>query len=288
MFFFNPFNSQKAYKHLLRSTVAIAYLEKIPQPNNQLTINWNALGTGFFITPKHILTAGHLFKDVKTIDCTKYGLLRRDISRGGGHSLKEAQLIHIAAKKIIIKREFDAAILEFDPSKNEQHLKNAGLWPIQPLAIDLKSERKIGDTVYWLGMAVNDATATPRFFTGQITALYINDSNYNVAADGNNFTRFTAKNTEILEINNFFLPGCSGSPVLSHSTKSVVGFVHGYGSWPIGLTPGGEIEIPNVQIERQNQKEMVKLKMRPPVVATLSRAFDIKTMAVFLKEESII
>lgn len=282
------FNSQKAYRHLIRSVVAIVYVEKIAQPNNQVRINWNALGTGFFITPNHILTAGHLFKDAMTIDPVKFGILRRNISSGKSNSLKEAQLIHVAAKRIVIKRELDVAILEFDNSKNEQLFKDAGMWPIKPLALDFQSERNIGETVYWLGMAVNDATATPRFFTGQITSAYINDSNYNVAKEGGGETRFSAKDKEILEINNFFLPGCSGSPVLSHNKKSVIGFVHGYGAWPIGLTPGGEIEVPNVEMEKSGNKEKIKLKMRPPVVGALSRAFDIRTVEKFLKEESIL
>ncbi len=280
------FNANKAYKILNRSTVAIVILEKTPQADGKFSVKWIPRGTGFFVSERHVLTAGHLFTDSATDNPDKYCLLRRKAENEKNYNLKSANLNFINAKKIIIKRDFDVALLEFDFSSTKKIMEEIGLWPVKPLKLDFCEKRQIGDEVYWMGMAtIGDVTAIPRFFSGQIVVHYINDSNYQFPKDDGTQENFNARSLKMIEVNNLFLPGCSGSPVFSRKNKAVIGFVHGYGAWPIGLTPGGEIDIPKAKIKIDNQEKEVDLHLKPPVFGAISRVIDVSLIKEFLTEQ---
>lgn len=273
---------REAYNLLETSTVAIAKIDKTQLPGDKTKIDYRTLGTGFIISPKHLLTAGHLFDDSLKNNPAKIGIIKRTIS--GGRSLKNTEIRFICATGIVIDRELDVALLEFDFEK-ENDKDKINLYPIKPLPLNFDKDRSIGDSVYWLGMAINDATAMPRFFMGGIVSHYINDSKYKLTQSDGSVTEYTAPDLNIIEINHQFLPGCSGSPILSTDKNAVIGFVHGYSAWPLGVT-NDKLTLAEVVAKQGQNKEIFDLEVNAPVVGSLSRGIDLINIQDFLNKNN--
>ena len=270
-----------AFSLLSKSTVAIL----------RLTGNQGRLvGTGFVVsgTP-HVLTCSHVVQPYDANDVTvRYGVLKRRLAPGEVLDLRQAQISWIIASHVNVHPELDLAVLTLDTASaaNRPVASQIGLFPAQPVSLSF-APRRIGERVAWLGLAVlGDLIATPRFFEGVIVSSYVNDSNYTYPGPGGLLQSYHAQGLELLEVNQMFIPGCSGGPVANLADGSVIGYVHGYGSWPVGLTPG-VIDIDAVQLTTQSTTIQGTLRQKAPVIAALSRAIDVRSIQSFLRQEGI-
>lgn len=274
-------NSTTAYKLLAQSTVAIMRLE-----GNQGRL----VGTGFLVSKTHILTCNHVVQPFDPQNATvRYGIVKRRLAPGEVLDLRQAQITWILADTVVARPELDLAILTVDVSRTE-HRESAtaiGLLPPIPLKLSFR-DPKIGDTVGWLGMAVlGDLVATPRFFQGTVVTNYVNDARYPVLGPNNTQQIQLAPGLQLVEINQLFVPGCSGGPVFSFSEERVIAYVHGFGSWPVGLTQN-TIDVSGAQLITPGQTVQATIRSKAPVVAALSIAVDVRSIKAFLEEQGII
>lgn len=275
-------NPIQAYNRLAQSTVAIL---RVTRGQGRL------VGTGFVVskTP-HILTCNHVVQPYDPNNAAvRYGVVKRRLAPGEVLDLRQAQISWIGANNVRVNPDLDLAILTVDVRRSDTRdtAKAIGLLPPVPLELNF-NERNIGDKVAWLGMAVlGDLMATPRFFEGVIVSSYVNDSRYTYTALDNTRQTHRAIGLQLIEINQLFVPGCSGGPVLSLSDGKVIAYVHGYGSWAVGVTPGS-MNIPNVQLTAQTRVFRGTMRMNAPVVAALSRAIDVRSIEEFLRAERIL
>jgi S1-C subfamily serine protease len=268
-----------AYRILAASAVAILRTEGS---------DGKLVGTGFFVSETgQVLTCNHVVQPYDPQNTTvKYGIVKRKINVGESLDLRQGQISWIIADRIVTNPHLDLAILNIDVAspQNRDIAAQIGLIPPVPLKLSFGT-RNIGDAVAWLGMAVlGDMIATPRFFQGFIVSSYVNDLHYSVPGPANTVVTCTASGLRFIEINQLFIPGCSGGPVFSLADKAVVGFVHGYGSWPVGLTPG-TLDINNVVLRSGSQEVQGSLRMNAPVVTALSLAIDMTSAEEFLREQ---
>lgn len=274
-------NSTTAYKLLAQSTVAIMRLE-----GNQGRL----VGTGFLVSKTHVLTCNHVVQPFDPQNATvRYGIVKRRLAPGEVLDLRQAQITWILADTVVARPELDLAILTVDVSRTE-HRESAtaiGLLPPIPLKLSFR-DPKIGDTVGWLGMAVlGDLVATPRFFQGTVVTNYVNDARYPVLGPNNTQQIQLAPGLQLVEINQLFVPGCSGGPVFSFSEERVIAYVHGFGSWPVGLTQN-TIDVSGAQLITPGQTVQATIRSKAPVVAALSIAVDVRSIKAFLEEQGII
>lgn len=274
-------NSTSAYKLLARSTVAI-----LRRDGNQGRL----VGTGFLVSETHVLTCNHVVQPFDPQNAAvRYGIVRRRLAPGEVLDLRQAQITWILADTVVIRPELDLAVLTVNLTRpdNRDSADAIGLLPPNPLELSFK-DPKIGDTVGWLGMAVlGDLVATPRFFQGTIVTNYVNDARYPIPGPNNTQQIQLAPGLQLIEINQLFVPGCSGGPVFSFSEERVIAYVHGFGSWPVGLTQN-KIDVSNAQLIMPNQILQGTIRSNAPVVAALSIAVDVRSVEAFLKEQSIV
>ena len=275
-------NSIQAYRLLAQSTVAILRVE-----GNQGRL----AGSGFIIseTP-HILTCSHVLQpyDINN-PAIRYGIVKRRLAPGEILDLRQGQISWIFADGTLINPDLDLAILTVDVRRKENRDVASAIGLLPPASLRLSfDDRHIGDAVAWLGMAIlGDRTATPRFFEGVIVSSYVNDSRYTYLGPSGTQQMHLASGLRLIEINQLFVPGCSGGPVLSLTNGKVIAYVHGYGSWPVGVTPG-TMDIGNVQLTAKKLTFQGTMRMNAPVVAALSRAIDIKSTFDFLSSQGIL
>jgi S1-C subfamily serine protease len=274
-------DSTEAYQLLAKSTVAILRL---------VGDQGRLVGTGFVISEiPHILTCSHVVQPYDASNRNvRYAVVRRRFAPGEILDLRRAELSYIAAEEVIVNPDVDAAILRLNlaDAKNREIARAIGLVPPVPLRLSF-GERRFGSAVAWLGMAVlNDLMATPRFFEGVIVSSYINDSRYTFASPNGALQVHLAPGLRLIEINQLFIPGCSGGPLLDLSSGKVIGYVHGYRAWSIGTTPE-EIRISNVRLESPQSTITGALTLGAPVVTALSRAIDVTSVRAFLESQGI-
>ena len=188
---------------------------------------------------------------------------------------------------IVLKPEYDLAILEVDPHSNEVVANKLNLTESKPLTLSLdRSQRSLGSTVTWLTTAAEgDLTLTPRLFTGSIVANYIQDEKYSYQNSSGTVVQQTISGARMLEIDKLFLPGASGSPILNAETRSVIGYVHGYRAFALNTN----IEVTeNAEVAEDSEFKKEKLKHKLPLVTSISVGIDLRTAEGYLTQEGYI
>ena len=149
-----------------------------------------------------------------------------------------------------------------------------------------EKDRELGSSVEWLSTAASgDLSLTPRFFKGNLVTNYISYNRYKFKnAQGIEIEQIMI-GANILEVDQLFIPGSSGSPIIDSNSSKVIGYVHGFKSWPI-LT-AAEI-VQEVEITENEEIKKVKMKYGAPLIASLSLGIDLRTVAAFLQELNLI
>ncbi|MFH0732983.1 MAG: serine protease [Candidatus Omnitrophota bacterium] len=269
------------WKILYKSLFAILRVE-----NN----NAKVVGTGFVINtnPIYILTCNHVVGE-STEDndgVIKYSITKRT-DKLDEFDLRSAQISFIRAKKVCRKPEYDLAILEVDPSTNKDVAAQLNLESVKSLQLDLgKQARGIGAHVEWMSTGtLGDLTLTPRFFRGNLVASYTTNHNYEFIGPQQAKQTQMMSGVKFLEIDQLFIPGSSGSPLLNSQSGRVIGYVHGFKSWPI--MTNATINYP-AEIQENSTNKNVKIKSQTPLVTSLSLAIDLQFIYSYLIENRFV
>lgn len=269
-----------------KSLFAILRIDTSLQQNNAKIV-----GTGFVINtnPIYILTCNHVVSEGKEDNNGNivYSIAKRS-DNITGFDLRNFQISYLKAKKIFYKPEYDLAILEIDPSINKKVAQKLGIPNnIKSLNVDFNvNAGTIGSLVEWISAGtLGDPTITPRFFKGNIIARYIKDQTYKFINPQKTEQLQAMKGIRFLEIDQLFFPGCSGSPIISSKNKKVIGWVHGFNSWPVPTT---NLIDYKAEIINNNDRKNVTIKSNSILTASLSLAIDIKNVKNFLIENRFI
>ena len=151
----------------------------------------------------------------------------------------------------------------------------------KPLTLNFDAQsRGLGSTVTWLTTAAEgDLTLTPRLFTGNIVANYINNQTYSYLSNGSK-NKQVITGARILEVDKLFIPGSSGSPIINADNKQVIGYVHGYRAFAFGsnITVTEDVEIGADMLSKE------KLKYAPPLLSSVSLGIDLRTAQPFFAQ----
>lgn len=252
--------------------------------------NAKVAGTGFIINtdPLYVLTCNHVVSEGNedNNDRIVFGVARRtdDIKE---FDLRNFQITYIKAKRIFYKPEYDFAVLEIDYSESPNEAEKLGIPKnIKPLKLDFNEVRDVGSSVEWVSAGtLGDISITPRFFNGNVVAKYTRDQAYKFVNNQGAEQQQIMQGIKFLEVNQLFLPGCSGGPIILSKNKKVIGWVHGFNSWPIATdnTIGYKAEI----IENNISKN-VDVKTKSILTASLSLAVDIKSVEKIIVDNNFI
>lgn len=243
------------------------------------------VGTGFIINknPVYILTCSHVVSEGAE---DNNGNIKYAITKKTGKSLKEfdlrkGQFSFFFAKRIFRDSKHDLAILEIDPKENDEVSGKLNLYNVKPLKCSFKNkERKIGLPVQWLSAGIHgDLTQTPRFFNGNILTNYITDHMYEFKNQEGINQKQKMEGIKLLEVDQLFVPGCSGSPVVNSKTGNVIGYVHGFKSWSIMTNAIIKYEA---DLTENNSTRKVVIKSKSPLVISFSLAIDLLSVETYL------
>lgn len=253
--------------------------------------NARIVGTGFVINnnPIQILTCNHVVGEGTENNDGKivYSIVKRSDAINE-FDLRNFQISFLKAKRIIFKPESDVALLEIDPSLDMITANKLGIPEnIKSLDVDFdENSSDIGSSVEWVGAGtLGDLTVTPRFFKGNIVTKYIKDQKYTYKDREASEKLQEMKGVSLFEINQLFLPGCSGSPIISSNSEKVIGWVHGFNSWAI---PTANPIQYDANLSYGDESQNVKIKANATLGASLSIGIDIKNIKDFLKENIVI
>lgn len=197
-------------------------------------VNWDTLGSAFFVSGKHILTCYHVVNSGKKPhqDGDTYLFIQ---NRGGGQ-FQNFQIASVTLEKNLFwDAEKDVALFHV-PDVPEIMKSNGAVQAYSALSFAaVKDGREIGVLGYPLSKLtfkerdINKpdlSTFIPRVSKGIINSQV----HY---ADINTGDGFTVKNADVIEVDFLFVPGNSGGPVFDGETGEVVGYVHGFRSIPL-------------------------------------------------------
>lgn len=272
------------WSNLYKSVFNILRIE-----NNQAKV----AGTGFVLNnkPIYILTCYHVVSEgtENNDGAIKYSITKRSGESLEKFDLRRGQISFLRAKKIICKPELDLAILEIDPSENEDVAEKLNLHRIKPLRSSFRSRaRQIGSPVQWLSAGVlGDKTLTPRFFKGNIITGYITNQKYKFKNQQGESQEQVMEGIQLLEIDQLFVPGCSGGPVISSKNGKAIGYVHGFKSWPLMTNTIIKYDA-EITEEDDNQSVNVNIKSKTPLVTSFSLAIDLRSIGKYLVDEKFL
>jgi hypothetical protein len=175
------------------------------------------------------------------------------------------------------------ALLEIDPNENADVAGRLNIPNATPLELSFsEQEREIGSDVEWLSTAaLADITLTPRFFKGSIVSKYVANHQYSFVNQQSQTVNETMAGIRLLEVDKLFVPGSSGSPILNAATNRVIGYVHGFRSWPI-ITNTEMKQV--VEITENALGRSVELREKVPLVASLSLGIDVRAVENHLRK----
>lgn len=269
---------------LYKSVFAILRIDNRLKENNAKIV-----GTGFVINtdPIHILTCNHVVgegtenndKDIS------YSIVKRS-DNIENFDLRSFTITHLKAKKIYHKPGIDLAILEIDPAINRR-VSEKILKDIKHLELNFNKDIvKIGLPVEWISVGtLGELTLVPRFFRGNIVAKYIRDNQYKFINPQGKEQLQIMKDINIFEVDQLFLNGCSGSPIISSEDKKIIGWVHGFNAWPL---PTVNIINQKVQIIENSIAKDVNIKSNLVMGASLSLGIEAYNAKDFLIKNNFI
>lgn len=271
---------------LYKSLFAILRIDTTITRNNAKVV-----GTGFIINknPLYIVTCNHVVSEANQNNNGRiiYSIIKRS-DQVKEFDLRQGQISYLKAEEIFHKPEYDIAVLKINPSLDITTAKRLGIPnEIKSLKFDFRERtRDVGLPVEWISAGVlGDLTLTPRFFKGNIVTKYITNHGYKFNdSDGNERSQIMNE-VKILEIDQLFLPGCSGSPVISLRKKRVIAYVHGFNSWPILTNTQFKY---GAEISDTSGSRNVSIKSKVPLTASLSLAVDVRNIKDFLDENNFI
>ena len=269
------------FKDLYKSVFAILRIE-----DNQAKV----VGTGFVINtnPLYILTCNHVVGEGNETNngTVRYSITKRSDSFND-FDIRKAEISFLSAKRIIYKPEFDLAILEIDPSINKDVSNKLDIQNTKTLELSFdKAEREFGSAIEWLSTAATgDLVLTPRFFKGNLITNYITDYNYKYNNSQGVEVQQVMRGVSLIEVDKLFIPGSSGSPILNVQLNKVIGYVHGFKSWPISTNTEMKQKV---EITENENSRNVKLKYNLPLTASLSLGIDLRTVESYLKINGLI
>lgn len=252
--------------------------------------NGTVSGTGFVISvnPIKILTCHHVVSDATEHNDgnVKYSITKNS-NNGGDFDLRNGGIHFLRVSRITNVPNLDLAILEVDFDENRDIFFELGLGDAPPLELSFnKADRMPGSAVEWLSTAAaGDITLTPRFFKGNLIASYIADNSYSFAAPNGQPTMQLMSGVHLLEVDMLFIPGSSGSPIIDVASNRVIGYVHGFKSWPIPTNT--EVQHPFTLTDEQGLRT-VNLKYNKPLMASLSLGIDLRAIEGYLNENNVI
>lgn len=269
------------FQDLYRSVFAIFRIE-----GNQAKV----VGTGFVINtnPFYVLTCNHVVGEgnEQNVGNVRYAITKRS-DTSDNFDIRQLEISYLAVKKIVHKPEFDLAVLEIDPSTNLDVASKLDIANAKALEISFdKKDRELGSPVEWLSTAASgDLTLTPRFFKGNVITDYITNHPYEYMNSQGTISPQVITGAHLFEVDQLFIPGSSGSPILSFETGKVIGYVHGFKSWPI---PTNNEIIQKVEVTESGNLKEVDLKYKLPFMASLSLGIDARTIEEYLKTSNFI
>lgn len=203
--------------------------------------------------------------------------------------LRKITLSWLKVKSLVIKPEYDLAILDIDPQINPQVADKLGILNSPPLHLNFDpNEREMGSEVEWLttSAAEGDPGFTPRFFTGNIVSSYVNNEQYSIQLAPGKAEVKQLTGVRFLEVDKLFVPGASGSPILNKDGSDVIGYVHGYKPFSIATLPASEsVEVRELD-NAPPKKETIQFSM--PLMSTISVGIDLRTAENFLRQEGLV
>ncbi len=277
---FRGLNKMK-FPDLYKSLFAILRIENISA---------KVVGTGFVINtnPFYILTCNHVVGEGNDSNkgTVQYAITKRTDSFEE-FDLRRGEISFFKAKQIFYKPELDLAILKVDLASDPDMAAKLNIKNPKSLKLSFnQAHREPGSGVEWLSTAASgDLTLTPRFFKGQLITKYVTDHKYEFINSQKITTEQVMTGIDMMEIDKLFIPGSSGSPILNSSSGRVIGYVHGFRSWPI--VTNNELKQKVEIIENSNSKN-VELKYNIPLVTSLSLGIDIRAAETYLKDEKFI
>jgi len=269
------------FRELYRSVFAILRIEGQ---------NARVAGTGFVINtnPIYILTCHHVVSDgtEQNNGTVRYSITKRT-DNFDEFDLRQAQISFYRARRIVFNPEADLAILEIDSAENQQVFDqlNIGNSPELDLSFDA-ADRTPGADIEWLSTgAVGDSSLTPRFFKGNLITRYRINQNYTFRNNqGVNITQLM-DGIHLLEVDKLFIPGSSGSPILDVESERVIGYVHGFRSWPI-MTNSLISHL--VELTENTNTRNANLRYNIPLATSLSLGIDLRSVETYLRENHFI
>lgn len=249
-------------------------------------------GTGFVIgtNPVRILTCHHVVSE-GTVDNNgriKYSITKRT-DAFEDFDIRQGEISLLRATRITYRPEFDLAILEIDPNENTEIAERLGIQNVQVLDFSFDpAERIFGEPVQWMTTAVSvgrDLSLTPRFFRGNIVTNYLANHGYAFKDSAGTDVQQQINGARLIEVDNLFVPGCSGGPILNTASGRVIGYVHGFKSWPVETNT--EI-TQKVKITDESTSEDLKLTSKNLMTASLSLGIDVRTIEEYLRTENLI
>ena len=267
-----------SFETLYKSVFAIMRME-----NGQAMV----VGTGFVIQtdPIRILTCHHVVSEAlaENNSGVMYSITKRTDSFES-FDLRNNEISFLRANKIIMKPEYDIAVLEIDAAENEAVSRKLDLENSPALEFDF-GDRVIGAPIEWLSTAATgDLTLTPRYFKAHLTTTYTTAQAYRFINRRKEQIEQVMDGISFLEVDKLFIPGASGSPILDSESGRVIGFVHGFKLWPV-MTNAETQQAITLKID--GEEKGAELKYAPPLVASLSLGIDMKSVKPFFEEIEI-
>ncbi len=252
--------------------------------------NAGIAGTGFVIglDPLRILTCFHVVCEGTPANDGKiqYSITKRSDSLED-FDLRKVEISFLKVSAVSTYPELDLAILEVDPSTNLDVSTKLGIPSVAPVALSMDSaERQPGRDVHWISTAgTGDVTLTPRYFKGHIISKYKTQHGYSYTNLAGANAQQIMPDIDMIEVDKLFIPGVSGSPVVDTLSGKVIGYVHGFRSWPI---PTASEVTQGVEIIEGTKKRSVQMKSLVPLVASLSLAIDLRSATKVLNDLGLI
>lgn len=252
--------------------------------------NSSIVGTAFIIRqdPIYLITCNHVIGDATQ---NNDGPVKYSIGKSTDVldqlDMRQVNFSMIRISEVYHNPALDLAILRVDPNENTGIAQKLGLPGVSALSLSFNvHDRTPGAQIEWLSAAgTGHLPLVPRFFKGHLVSRYKADHVYAYKNAAGHSINVTMQGVQLLEVDQLFMPGVSGSPIIERESSRVIGYVHGFQSWAIKTNSDFSHEV---DLTENGQKRTVSLKHKLPLVASLSLAVDLRSAENWLKENHFI